>query len=180
VEKSELESELKEKAAELEAQINALNDELSEAKRKVVELVKSKPWLVLGGTLVAGLFVGLLFGGRRRVIPRMEDGHRAFIDAYIDAVVSDARHAIVSGEETGEAIRMALQDRVPVIVYSQESKAKAPGLFRQLLELSITTGVGFGVRSALERLTSTLNSVQADLAADGTIGQDVSPDVAGS
>lgn len=175
MEKSDLDSEFRSRAEELEAQINSLNEDLSAAERSIGDVVRANPLLVLGGTLVAGLLVGLLLGGRRRrhALSRAGNEYRTFIDAYIDAVVDDAKHAVISGEETGEAIRQALQDRVPLIVYSRDNAVRAPGLFRQLLELSVTTGVGFGVRSALERFTSTLNLVQADSAATGATEQDI-------
>lgn len=154
-ERDRVEAELKEKSLNTQSPLDMLQKEASEAGSGLLKMLRENPILMVGGILAAGVlarFFTRRMGGKVKV--GSGDEHKQILESYIDAIVDDARHAVATGAEAGDAIREALQDRVPLVVYSPEKAAQKKGLFLQLIELSVTTAVGFALRSGMERMAA--------------------------
>ena len=151
--KQELEQRLNQQTEFIKRRLDALQTDVQDLGTNAREAVFSNPWLGIGGALASGLLVGLIFGGRSRSDSGLDGSHRAVLDAYIDTVAQDARYLVKRGKDTDVAVREALGDRVPLIVY-ETAGAEAIGTLRKVFDLLVTTATGFLVKVVLDRATA--------------------------
>jgi hypothetical protein len=153
--KQEVEAQLQAKTDTIHRRIDALEHEVATTGDDLRAAVLTNPWVILGGALAAGLFVGYWLIGRKQRKLSLKSGRaqKALVDTYIDTVAAHARHAVHAGKEAGAAVREALRDRVPLIVYAPEDEtAKEMGFIRGTLDTAFKAALGLAVKSAFDRL----------------------------
>jgi ElaB/YqjD/DUF883 family membrane-anchored ribosome-binding protein len=164
--KAELEAQLQSKTEAISARMDALREEVEDTPSSLWEEMKKRPLVSLGGALAVGLLVGLWIAGRRK--RRLKRSHKALIEQYIDALRSEVRHAVAGGADVDTAVQQALQQRVPLIVYTPEGKESAsPGWLRNLFDIVFDTSLALFVREGLNALLGGLDLEEdvAELAA---------------
>ncbi len=158
--KEDVERQLREAAGQVEARVAALQEEVATIGPALRKALFEHPLFSVGGALLAGLAVGLLFGGRKRPADPFggQASHRALVEGYLDAVMAEARHRLAQGAEAGEAVREALADRVPLIVYEPgEAAGRSGSLLRQVLDVTLKTALGFGIKVGFDFLTKSID-----------------------
>lgn len=157
--KAQLEAQLQSKTEAISARMDALREEVEDTPSSLWDEMKKRPLVSLGGALAVGLLVGLWISGRRK--RRVKRSHQALIEQYIDALRGEVRHAVAGGEDLDSAVRQALQQRVPLIVYTPNGEeAESSGWIRNLLSLVFNTSLGLLVREALYGLLDGLDLEQ--------------------
>ncbi len=155
----ELELELGRKSTDIDRRIQALEQEVSTTgtaiKSRFKDLRREKPLLLLGGTVATGLAIGPLFSGRHK--RKRRRSHRKLIDQYVDVLAREVRHAAGKGKEADAAVRLALEDRVPLILYREEQAESKQGFLREVVDLALKTALGFAVKNALDIMASEVN-----------------------
>lgn len=168
--KDEVRAQLADRQATMQRRIDALEDEVAtsgdDLRDRVQAAVLGNPLVIAGAAVGAGLLVGLLFGGRGR--RKGPDAHRALVDAYIDAVAQDARRYAERGRTGADAVREALQDRVPLVVYEAPRGGQTRGFFANLLDLTFKTAVGFAVKAGVDYLSRRIELDELILPDDDT------------
>lgn len=141
----------------IEGHLEALQEEVTTIAPSIGKAIFENPLVSVGGALVAGLVVGLLFGGRKRPKPdlSLKGTHRVLVERYLDALIDETRYRMAKGAEAGEAVRAALADRVPLIVYEGDAE-KRTGVLSQTFDMVVKTALGFGVKLALDYITSNM------------------------
>ena len=154
--KEDVERALNLKKDQIEQRLAALQDEVSSVGPSIRDAVFGHPLVSVGGALLAGLVVGLLFGGKKRQKDAFgaDANHRALVDHYVGAIVEEARHRMADGQDAEEAVRAALHERVPLIVYEvPEASSSKSGLASQLMSLAMRQLVPLGIQMGLDYLT---------------------------
>ncbi len=156
--KHQVEAQLRQKSDDISRRLDALQSEVATTGDAVKEAVLKNPFVVAGGAVIAGLLVGLIFGGRRKgkQFSIGPSAHQALIDAYLDTLVDDARLAVATGMDPGDAVRAALQERIPLVVYTPEEPNSSIGVLGRTFNLALTTIAGFAVRSVMDYVASRL------------------------
>lgn len=144
----ELKSEIAKKQQHIQMRLDSLQDEVLTLGDSAKRAVLDNPLVGVGGALAAGLLVGLIFGKRKPF--NAENRHRELVEHYLDAVADATQKAVVKGKQPGEAVRDALQDRTPLIVY--ETPENKSGILYKTLDLLLTTAVGFAVKTGFDHL----------------------------
>ena len=85
---------------------------------------------------------------QQEVADRLGVTHRRLVDEYVDALVDDVRYAVTKGRDPDAAVREAVQDRVPLIIYDHGTDAQSPGVLRTFFDLLLKTATGFGISSS--------------------------------
>jgi hypothetical protein len=158
--KADVESRLRQTAEAMSDRLSSIRDEVSSTGLSIRDWIVRNPEKSVGGMLVAGLAVGLLFGGNRST--RRPD-HDELIDTYLDALREEAETAVDEGDEPGPALEKALRDRVPLLVYSRNASEGdgQSGWGRHLLqesaEIILSTGGSLLAREVIESLLSNLD-----------------------
>ncbi|BBM69452.1 hypothetical protein [Rhodothermus marinus] len=130
--RAEVEAALQAKAQEIEADLEALQEEVRQLGRSFREALWNHPLVSVGGSLVAGLLVGWVLGGLGRRRPRLSKTHRALVSAYLEALVAEARKAARRGRDPVQAIRKALEERVPLVIVQDNEGASEKGVLRSI------------------------------------------------
>lgn len=155
--REELEAELRSTSTVIEQRIGALEQELSTApaaaQESFTDAILRSPLVIVGGALAAGLVVGLVFGGRSKK-KQLGATHQRLVNAYVDALVEDVRYAVTKGVDPDAAVRDAVQDRVPLIIYDEGGPADSRGFLRTFGDLVFKTATGFAIKIALDALSS--------------------------
>lgn len=153
--RAEVEAALQAKAQEIEADLEALQEEVCQLGRSFREALWNHPLVSVGGSLVAGLLVGWVLGGlgrRRRLrLSNLSKTHRALVSAYLEALVAEARKAVRRGRNPEQAIRKALEERVPLILVQENDNASEKGVLRSIGG-AVLGLVGSAVSVALSRV----------------------------
>ncbi len=152
--KEEVEQALNAKKNQIEQRLAALQEEVSTVAPSIRDAVFNHPLVSVGGALLAGLVVGLLFGGKKRRKDTFGAGanHRALVDHYVGAIVEEARHRMAEGEDAEEAVRAALHERVPLIVYEVPETSSKSSLTGTLMNLALRQLVPMGIQMGLDYL----------------------------
>lgn len=165
----ELRQELEQKESQMRLRISALQDEVMTMGPAVQKAVVQHPLVSVGGALVAGLAVGLLFGGSSK--PKGASARRqALVEQYIDAIAEETRYAARRGKDAGDAISKALRSHTPLVVYEPQA-VPSHGFLRQTFELLLTTALGYAVKMGVDYLTQNFQVEEriADLLHDDAI-----------
>ena len=166
---ADVERELKQKKDQIEQRLEALQEEVSTVGPSIRDAVFKHPLVSVGGALLAGLLVGLMAGGKKR--PKDAYGakanHRALVDHYVGAIVEEARHRMAEGQDADEAVRAALQERVPLIVYEVPEAADRPGIVGQLMSLALRQLLPLGIQMGMEYLNAHTEEDVGEDASDG-------------
>ena len=152
--KEDLARELDKKREQIEQRLASLQEEVTSVGPSIRKAVFKHPLVGVGGALLAGLVVGLLVGGKRRSKKAYGAGadHRALVDHYVGAVVDEARHRIMEGQDVDGAVRDALNERVPLIVYEVPEGDHKPGVVGQLMGLVLRQVVPLGIQMGVDLL----------------------------
>ncbi len=148
----EVSRRLQAKTQQIESGLSALQEEVVTLGPALRRAIFDHPLVSVGGALVAGLAVGLLFGGRKRVKNGLDlsSSHRALLDRYLDALVDEARHRVGRGQEMGEAVRDALAERAPLIIYDAGPATEEGSVTRRFFDLVLKSAIGFGIKFGLD------------------------------
>lgn len=151
--KDDVEQELQLKENQIEQRITALQEEVASVAPTLRDAIFNHPVVSVGGALLAGLVVGLIFGGkkRRRSAPGID--HHALVENYVDAVVEEARHRVLDGQSVDEAVQAALEDRVPLIVYESPDSGGKQGLLGTVTTLALRQVVPLAIQMGLQYLS---------------------------
>lgn len=161
--REELEAQLREKRSAIKDRIDALQGEVMTTGEALKGAVTRNPWVGVGGAVLAGVVVGLLFGGRRRDRDPFGAGyrHKQLIDGYLDALADDLRREVGRGKDAETALRDAFRERVPLIVYAPRGAEGAGGVWRNLFDMSLRTVAGFAIQALVDYATARLAVTQA-------------------
>ncbi len=149
--KEEVELQLRAKSDEISRRIDAIQDEITNTGEQVRQAIFENPLVTVGASVGAGLLVGLIFGGSgSKNKPDTAKRYRSLIDEYIEAIADETKKGAKKGKDAGEAVKGALKDRVPLIVYQGASPKEERGFFADALDLVFKTALGFGVKMAID------------------------------
>ena len=172
--REEVELQLQAKTDSIAQRIDAIQAEITTTGDSIRDAVIGDPVKTVGIAVGAGLVVGLLFGGsggsKKDDAPSQK--YRALIDEYIESIAEETRRKTMKGKDAADAVKVALKDRVPVIVYNSEAGHKEDGFFGEALDLVWKTALGFGVKFAIDfatarfGLTDIAEAVRSDGGAD--------------
>jgi hypothetical protein len=158
--KADVESRLRQTAEAMSDRLASIQEEVSSTGVSIRDWIVRNPEKSVGGMLVAGLAVGLLFGGSRSTRRRR---HEELIETYLDALREEVETAVDAGDEPGPALEKALRDRVPLVVYSRR-EGRAGGrsgwggnLLREGAEIVFSTGLSLLAREVIESLLANLD-----------------------
>lgn len=155
--KADVESRLKETAEAMSERVDSIKEEVSATGETLRHWIVNNPAKSVGGMLAAGLAIGLLFGGGRSARRKR---HAQLVDRYLEALRAEVEEAVDRGEEPGPALEKALRDRVPMVVYTQETAGRR-GRGRRLLgeaaEIIFSTGLSLLAREAIDSLLDTVD-----------------------
>ena len=162
--KEDVERALNVKKDQIEQRLATLQEEVSTVGPSIRDAVFSHPLVSVGGALLAGLVVGLLFGGKKRPKHAFGAGadHRALVDHYVGAIVEEARHRMADGQDAAEAVRAALHERVPLIVYEVPEASSKSSLTSQLMNLALRQLVPLGIKMGLDYLKTDTEQEEGD------------------
>jgi hypothetical protein len=147
--KAELEAELEGSSEAIQGRLEAIQHEISTTGSSIRAWLRANPLASVGGSLVAGAFIGwLLVGvGRGR---RLKRAHRQLLSQYIDALRLEVENAVAEGEEVGAAVQEALRTRAPLVVYDGHDRDESSvGWLRKMLGLVADTAMALLVREAI-------------------------------
>ncbi|HET6568564.1 MAG TPA: hypothetical protein VFG50_11420 [Rhodothermales bacterium] len=160
LDKQQVLAQLDARSEEITRRLDAIQQEVSTTGQSVRTAVSDNPLLSVSGAVAAGLLVGLLFGGSKKSPKRKggnaEQRYRALIDEYIQSIVEEADGAARSGKDSMKAVRRALRDRVPLIVYSNAGANPQRGFVGEGFDLAYKTALGFAVKFGIDFLASKL------------------------
>lgn len=161
LDKQQVLAQLDLKSEDINRRLDALHHEVSTTGQAVRSAIFENPLRSVGGAVAAGLLVGLMFGGSKKAPKgkrgRAEQKHKALVDEYIQSIVDEASGAVRSGKDTADAVRRALRDRVPLIVYSNANAEAQRGFVADAFDLVYKTALGFAVKFGIDYVTSKLN-----------------------
>lgn len=160
--KAELEAQLSGKQADIEARLDALKDEMTSAGEDVQKFVVSRPQMIAGGALVAGLVLGWYITGRRRRRRKrvMARSHNALVEHYMDALSGVVRMELSSGKNIDEAIRMAMANHLPLIIVEPGDMAdreESGGVVKDTFSFLLKTALGFASKVLIDQVQARLN-----------------------
>ena len=155
-----LEDELNEASDHIERHLQALQEEFSTLGSSIGSALLNHPVVSVGGALLAGLAVGLIFGKKKQPADPFQGqaAHRALVERYVDTLVEETRHQVQRGADVEAAVRAVLQERVPVIVLEAEEPPARSGLFRQAGHILFRSVLGLGMTMAVNYLSSMAGS----------------------
>lgn len=132
--RAEVAAALQASAQKIETDLASIQETVRQIGQSLREALWNHPLISMGGSLAAGLLVGWLLGGLgRRRQPRLSKAHQALVSAYLEALIAEARQALRRGRDPEQAIRKALQARVPVIIVQDQGDASVPkGVLRSI------------------------------------------------
>lgn len=134
----------------------------------VLDLVRRNPLAVIGAAAGAVALITLLTTVARRQAPVI-DRKQLWWDAYLDDFLDDVAVRVGRGGNPEEELQRALRRRAPVIYIEQgppEGVVKERGAISRALGSVLKTAGGFGLKIAMDRLTSEL-AVRASAPAGG-------------
>lgn len=163
LDKEQVRAQLEAKSEEINLRLDAIQNEVVTTGQSIRDAIFSHPLISVGGSIAAGLLVGLLVGGskkgtgKRQKASGPEGVHKALIDEYINAIAEEVKRSARFGTKADDAVRKALRDRVPVIFYdagqAREEQAKS-GLLSDTFELAYKTALGFAVKMGIDFITA--------------------------
>lgn len=157
--KEEARIQLRGKSEALSRRLHALEGELSSTPQDVEGTARKNPWVAMGTAAVGGLILTGVLRRRRRKRRRREAGHahRDLVEHYIESVADEARY-LSRKKDTDAALREALEDRVPLVVYAPEGEAhRKAGLLRDLFDLVVKTSAAFAIKASIDYLTTRMD-----------------------
>lgn len=158
--RSKLQRQLEDRRESIDRRIDVLEDEIVSAPAAIKSSLATHPIIGIAGAIAAGVAVGLIFGVRRKHKSDSVPFHQQLVEQYIDAVGDDVRRRTRRGKNAAEAVRDALRNRTPVIVYSPnvaEPDEDEMGFFGRLGDIALKTALGFVVKSAIDFFTASIN-----------------------
>ena len=125
---SEVQHLLKQKTKQIEQHLQALKDEVSGITPSIRETMHKHPLLTVGGTLAAGVLVGMLLSRQRGDLYSP-----AMVDACLAPMVATVKARMAAGESAEEAVRAAFRTQPPVS--AMHSSSLSSELIRMLLPM---------------------------------------------
>lgn len=163
LDKEQVLAQLEAKSEEISRRLDAIQSEVATTGQALRDAIFSNPLVSVGGSITAGLLVGLLFGGSKkerggRKKKGAEQRVKILVDEYVNAVAEEVRKTSRKGVSTEDAVRHALRDRVPVIFYEapREEQGKQ-GVLSEAFELAYKTALGFAVKVGIDFVTARLH-----------------------
>ncbi|MDX1420016.1 MAG: hypothetical protein R3181_08625 [Rubricoccaceae bacterium] len=140
--------------AALETEVTTVAD-VTVQGQPLPDVIRSRPLQSAGLFLVGGLTMGLLWGlRRRRRRPRTSD-HDEVLRLYAASMLETAAQRVARGEDPEAAIEKTFRRRPP-LVYAPPPERQRRGALAAGWEVAFTTAVGFGIKTALDRLAERL------------------------
>ncbi len=157
--RAELEARLQSTAEAMNERFDAIQGEIVSTRETVRTGLAKNPLLSVGGAIVAGVAVGWLLGGSKR--RRTQNRHRQLVSSYLDAVRDEVRASMGDGEDVESAVRGALQERVPIVVYENSTSDSSGGLLRETFEIIARTALSMLARDVVESVIANSNIDEA-------------------
>jgi hypothetical protein len=160
--KAELEAQLKAKEEDIQARVDALKGEVEGAGEDARRFVVTRPQMIAGGALVAGLLVGWYLTGRsrRRRERRMARSHNALVERYMHALSGVVHMELANGKDLDTAIHDAMRNHLPLIVVEPgagEDRGSGGGIVREIFGFLLQTGLGFASRTLMDQIQARLH-----------------------
>lgn len=173
--KAEVKAELHDRSESITRRLDGLEHEVTSTRSSVRDAIFSNPWVSIGGAALAGIGIGLLFGGSRTKKRRydLDSAHGALVDEYLRALGEDVRRAVDWGDDPEVAVRRAFEDRTPLIVHRPpEAEASSQGFLRESLDLVLKTGFSLLVKYALDIAAVNLTPGKHEVSGAANTGDD--------
>jgi hypothetical protein len=159
--KAEIEAQLKAKEEDIQARLEALKNEVEHAGDDARQFAVSRPQLLAGGAIVAGILIGWYLTGRsrRKRERRMARSHNALVEQYMHALSGVVRMELADGKDIDTAVRDAMRNHLPLIVVEPgagEERSNG-GFIREAMSFFLQTALGFASKALMDQLQSRLN-----------------------
>lgn len=116
------------------------------------DAIRERALLYAGLSLAGGLLLGLLSGGRARARRRPAvDEKMEILRLYNTLLIDDAAKRVARGEDPEQAVEKTLR-RHPPIVYHAPPEPTPRSTLSETFDIAVKTAMGFGVKTALDRL----------------------------
>lgn len=153
--KAQVQAEMRERSDSMSRRVDELEAEVSTTGRTLQSWLGKNLLLGLGGAVAAGLAIGWLLSAGKRRRRALRSAHASLVDKYVDAISEEVRRAVAAGNEADVAVRSALDDRVPLVVYRPKD-GEEHGMLREGFDLISKIAFGLVVRHLLDRVTDGL------------------------
>jgi hypothetical protein len=156
--RTELEHELSFRRSAIKQRLDTLQGEIATTPAAIKSRIANNPWLGVAAVAGAGLLVGFMVARSRRK-SSTAPMHQQLVEQYISAVGSEVQRRVKRGKDPAEALRSALEHRVPVIVYSpeRENTEEKRGFLGQAGDLALKTALGFVIKSAIDVISASFS-----------------------
>lgn len=144
--KEAIASKLKQKEEEINQRIEALQNEVSSTGSDVKHYLKTNPWVGLAGSVIAGVVVGLIVGGKSEKTRKKEK-----FDAYADQLSEAMGEAGVNTAEINTLLKEAIRSAADAPVYAPPQKKKS-ALSGKLFNVAVNMALGFAQKSLINFL----------------------------
>lgn len=135
-------SRLKQKEEEISQRLQALQGEMTSTGEDVRNYLKKNPWIGIGGSVLAGVVVGLIAGKKSK-----KSQHKEQLDTYIDRLTQAARDSGVSERELSAILRDALHETISPLASQKPAKSKSAGLTAMVMGMVMDMALGFAKKS---------------------------------
>ncbi len=135
-------SRLKQKEEEISQRLQALQDEVTSTGEDVRHYLRKNPWIGIGGSVLAGIVVGLIAGKKSK-----KEQHKERLDTYIDRLTQAARDSGVSDRELSAILRDALHETISPLASQKPPKSKSTGLAGMVMGMALDLALGFAKKS---------------------------------
>ncbi|MEX1055277.1 MAG: hypothetical protein WED81_04575 [Rhodothermales bacterium] len=156
--RADLENELSLRKHAIKQRLDTLQGEISTAPAAIRSKITKNPWLGVAAVTGAGLLVGLMLARLRRKA-HTAPAHQQLVEQYIAAVGSEVQRRVKRGKDPAEAVRSALEHRVPIIVYTpgREDREEKRGFVGQAGDLALKTALGFVIKTAIDLFSASFS-----------------------
>ena len=156
----EIEARLEATTRDLKYHVQALKheaatvlDDVNVGGRPAMDIVRGHKEAALAAAAGAGATLGLLWGlwKRSRRRPDPPDEHIEFVRARLAVALDEAAERVARGESVDHAMRRSMR-AVPAVFGDSKRPEPVVHSRQTLLDVALTTAVGFGVKTALDLL----------------------------
>jgi hypothetical protein len=153
--REEVTARLKARTEAIQHRLEALQQEVTGTGETVRNVLRQRPLVAVGLTLVAGVLVGRLLGGRGRAQAHTGAILGAALNA--DRVATAVRQALAAGTDPAEAARTAARQPPPPLLVPMPAPRRR-GLAGWVVDSMVQGLVGLGLTAGLQYLETRFRS----------------------
>lgn len=142
--RDEVASKLRDKEDEINRHLEALQGEVARTGADIKAYVQANPWILLAGSIAAGVLVGLVLGRKNE-----KGKQRKFADDYYDRLELIARQAGVPEKEIGALLKEAALRESSSSGLSSAPSKKTNGMGSKLFGIAADMAIGFAKKTMI-------------------------------